>query len=66
MPPKNNKTETDFFQSKEFKEKIEKSIQKETWDKGLPRYYNDKEGNIVEHWKDGTINIIKHAVKENS
>ena len=51
--------EEDYFQSKEFKEQIEQSIQRETWDKGLPRYYLDKEGRIVEHWKDGTIKVIR-------
>ena len=51
--------QTDYFKSKEFKERIEQSIQRETWNKGLPRYYMDKEGRIVEHWKDGTINVIK-------
>lgn len=54
-------TESEYFQSKEFKEKIEKSIQRETWDKNRPRYYMDENKNIVEHWKDGTINIIKKA-----
>lgn len=53
--------ETEYFQSKEFKDTIEKSIQRETWGKGLPRYYMDENKNIVEHWKDGTINILKHG-----
>jgi hypothetical protein len=51
--------EEDYFKSKEFKEKIEQSIQRETWDKELPRYYMNEEGKIVEHWKDGTIKVIK-------
>jgi hypothetical protein len=51
--------QTDYFKSKEFKERIEQSIQRETWDKELPRYYLDKEGRVVEHWKDGTIKVIK-------
>lgn len=55
--------ESQYFQSEEFKDKVEKSIQKVTWDKNLPRYYLDDNGNIVEHWKDGTINIIKENGK---
>lgn len=27
--------------------------------KGLPKIYVDENNNIVEHWKDGTINILK-------
>lgn len=34
-------------------------INKDTWDKGLPKYYMDKEGWLVEHWKDGRIIKIK-------
>jgi hypothetical protein len=49
------------------KESFEELVKQETWDKGLPMYYMDDSGNIVEHWKDGTINIIKYAAeKENS
>ena len=58
--------ESEYFKSDEFKEKIEKSIQRETWEKDLPMVYMDENKNIVEHWKDGTINIIKYATKENN
>jgi hypothetical protein len=56
--------QTDYFKSKEFKERIEQSIQRETWGKGLPRYYLDKEGRVVEHWKDGTIKVIKEKMNK--
>lgn len=56
--------ELDYFKSKKFKEDIEKAIQRETWDKNLPRYYMDDSGNIVEHWKDGTVNVIKENFTE--
>ena len=49
--------------SQEFKKKIVEIINKDTWDKGRPKYYINGEGWIVEHWKDGTINKIK-KVKE--
>ena len=58
--------ESEYFKSDEFKEKIEKSIQRETWEKDLPMVYMDENKNIVEHWKDGTINIIKYATKKNN
>ena len=48
-----------FFNSEDFNIKVQESINRDTWDKGLPKYYKDKEGRIVEHFKDGKINIIK-------
>lgn len=56
-------TEEEYFQSEEFKKISREKIEKETWDRGLPRYYMDDNGNIVEHWKDGTVKIIKEHVK---
>jgi len=51
--------EIDYFQSEEFKENFRKKVEQETWEKGLPMIYLDENKNIVEHFKDGTINIIK-------
>ncbi len=34
-------------------------IKKDTWDKGLPQYYMNKEGWLVEHHSDGRIIKIK-------
>jgi hypothetical protein len=52
--------ESRYFKSQEFKEKIQASIDRETWDKGLPKYYKNDDGEIVEHFKDGTINVMKN------
>ena len=51
--------ESEYFKSEKFKEDFRKTVEKETWDKDLPMIYIDDNGNIVEHWKDGTIKIIK-------
>ena len=48
-----------YFMSNKFKKDMEKTINAETWEKGLPKIYMDKKGDIVEHWKDGRINILK-------
>lgn len=53
--------ESEYFKSQEFEDGIEKIIQRDTWDKGLPRVYLDSNGNIVKHWKDGTVKIIKES-----
>lgn len=47
-----------YLKSKQFQIDISKIVESETWDKGLPKIYM-KDGNIVKHWKDGTINILK-------
>lgn len=54
-----NKKLSKYLKSKEFQENIKKFIEQETWEKGFPKIYLDKNGNIVEHWKNGTINILK-------
>lgn len=48
-----------FFNSEYFKDMVRVSIEKSTWDVGKPMIYQNTEGQIVEHWKDGTINILK-------
>jgi len=47
-----------YLNSEEFKEGFRKAVEAETWDKGLPKIYL-KDGWIVKHWKDGTIEKIK-------
>jgi len=54
----------EFFRSKEFIDKLNKSIDAATWDKGLPKIYMDKDGWIVKHWKDGKIEKIKQINSE--
>lgn len=38
---------------------LEDHINASTWDKGLPKYYMDGAGWLVEHWKDGRIIKLK-------
>ena len=56
----NNTKEIEYFKSEEAQQLFQEMVEHDTWGKGLPKIYMDKKGNIVEHWKDGTINIIKH------
>jgi hypothetical protein len=51
--------ETEMFQSEEFKKGFQKQVEKDTWGKGLPMVYSNDKGQIVKHWKDGKIEIIK-------
>ena len=52
-------TESEYFKSNKFKEDFRKKVEEDTWEKGRPMIYLDDNGNIVEHFKDGKINIIK-------
>lgn len=54
-----DESESKFFQSEEFQEGIRKSIEADTWGKGRPMYYMNEQRQIVEHWEDGKIIIIK-------
>ncbi len=51
--------ESEYFKSEKFKEDFRKTIEKETWDKDIPMIYINDNGDIVGHFKDGTIKIIK-------
>ena len=48
-------SESAWFQSEDFKTKIRKRIEDDTWGKGKPMIYMDEEGWLVEHWEDGRI-----------
>lgn len=50
--------ESAYFKSNEFKEKVRKIIEADTWGKGRPMIVA-KDGWIVELWKDGTIVKLK-------
>ena len=52
-------TESEYFKSNKFKEDFRKKVEEDTWEKGKPMIYLDDNGNIVEHFKDGTINTLK-------
>jgi len=50
---------SEYFSSKEFQESFKEQVELDTWGQGLPMIYMNDNGNIVKHWKDGTIEIIK-------
>ena len=45
----------DYLRSDQFKVDFRKAVEADTWEKGLPMYYMDDEGWLVEHWKDGRV-----------
>lgn len=51
--------ESEYFKSNKFKEDFRKKVEEDTWEKELPMIYMNEHKQIVEHWKDGTIKIIK-------
>jgi hypothetical protein len=57
-------TESEYFKSEEFQESLRKRIEKETWDKGLPKVYME-DGKIIKHYKDGTKEIIENKFVNN-
>lgn len=57
-----DESELAWFMSDDFKEKVAKTIQDDTWGKGRPMIYMDEEGWLVEHWSDGRI-IRKKKLK---
>lgn len=52
-----------FLQSEEFKESLRKQVINDTWGNDLPMIYGNAKGEIVKHYKDGTIEIIGHIKK---
>ena len=53
--------ESYMFTSKGFAEDMGKQIKKDTWGKGRPMIYMNEKKEIVEHWKDGIISILKNS-----
>jgi hypothetical protein len=51
--------ELEMYRSKEFRESLAKTIEEETWGKGLPKVYMNKQRQVVRQWKDGRIEIIE-------
>lgn len=49
---------SEIFNSEEFKSSIQKIIEEDTWGNDLPMVYLDKDGWIVRHYKDGTIEKV--------
>lgn len=52
--------ESDYFRSEQFQEDFRKQVEKDTWDKDLPMVYLNEEGDIVRHYKDGTVEKVKY------
>lgn len=61
---KKYKSISDYFRSDEFKKDFQKSVEKDTWGKGLPMAYRHINGDIVKHWKDGRIEVVKKAKRK--
>jgi hypothetical protein len=51
--------EIEMFTSKSFQDNLQTEIKKSTWDLGLPMAYMNSLKQLVHHYKDGTIKIIK-------
>ena len=51
-----------YLNSDQAKQEWEERVNKDTWEQGLPKVYMNEYGDIVEHWSDGTINILKRNV----
>lgn len=62
MKEMSDEQELAFFKSEAFREGFRKQVEKDTWERGLPKIYMDDEGWLVEHWKDGRI-IRKQKLK---
>jgi len=48
-----------YLMSDDFREDYRKQVEKDTWGQGLPMVYMNNEGQIVKHWADGKIEVIK-------
>lgn len=48
-----------ILNSQEFRDSFARQVEEDTWGQGLPKVYMDKDGWVVKHWKDGTIEKIK-------
>jgi hypothetical protein len=51
--------ESDYFLSEEFKNDFRKRVEDDTWGRGLPMICTDEKGDLVKHWKDGRVEIVK-------
>lgn len=50
-----------ILKSKKFKKAFKRNIEKDTWDKGLPKVYMEN-GKIIKHYKDGTKEIVERNI----
>lgn len=54
---------SDFLKLPEFQKSFAEQVKKDTWGNGLPMIYMNDENQIIEHWEDGRIIIIKDKIK---
>ena len=54
----------DYLKSEQFIKDFKEQIKKDTWDHGLPMAYMNNKKQLVHHWKDGRIEIIKNLNNE--
>jgi len=55
--------ESEYWNSKMFRDIWEKQIKRDTWGKGLPMIYINDEGKIVKEWEDGRIETVKSKLQ---
>ena len=51
--------ESDYFLSEDFKNDFRKRVEDDTWGRCLPMCYTDEKGDLIKHWKDGRIHVVK-------
>lgn len=49
----------EYLKSDKFREDFKRQVELDTWGNDLPKIYMDDNGDIIEHWKDGTKKILK-------
>lgn len=59
MDIEDNLNYINWLRSEEFNNSLVKRIEEDTWEKGRPKIYMDKEGWLVKHWKDGRVDKVK-------
>ena len=52
----------EYLRSEKFQQDYRKQVEKDTWENGLPMVYMNEQGQIVKHWKDGKIEVIKEKI----
>lgn len=56
-------SESKHYRTSRFNKAYQDIVKKDTWDKGLPMVYKDKNGDIIRHYPDGKIEIITKTSK---
>ena len=56
----------DYLRSEQFAKDFKELVKKDTWDRGLPMAYMNDKKQLVHHWKDGRIEVIKDLSNEDN